>query len=128
VAESGRRSITARIGSPNYARGPVSLTVPYDLNRECNIRCDVTEWHDAGRPFQGRQTMSIAATKTLLALASAYGAVGLLIAAVFLLVGIDRVSSAARGAYAFRPLLVPGLVLLWPLVVVRWATLARTGA
>ena len=72
--------------------------------------------------------MSIAATKTLLALASAYGAVGLLIAAVFLLVGLDRVSPAARGAYAFRPLLVPGLVLLWPLVVVRWATLARTGA
>jgi hypothetical protein len=72
--------------------------------------------------------MSIAATKTLLALALAYGAVGLLIAAVFLLVGLDRVSPAARGAYAFRPLLVPGLVLLWPLVVVRWATLARTGA
>jgi hypothetical protein len=36
------------------------------------------------------------------------------------------VDPAARGAYAFRPLLLPGLVLLWPLVAWRWAVLART--
>ena len=33
----------------------------------------------------------------------------------------------ARGAYAVRPLLVPGIVLLWPLVLWRWAVLARRG-
>ena len=47
-------------------------------------------------------------------------------AAAFLLGGgIERVEPAARGAYAVRPLLVPGIVLLWPLVLWRWAVLAR---
>lgn len=71
--------------------------------------------------------MNLATTKALLALISAYGTVGVLVAAAFLLVGLDRVAPAARGAYAFRPLLMPGLVLLWPLVVFRWAMLLRTG-
>jgi hypothetical protein len=31
----------------------------------------------------------------------------------------------ARGAYAFRPLLLPGLVLLWPLALWRWWALTR---
>ena len=31
----------------------------------------------------------------------------------------------ARGAYVFRPLLVPGVVLLWPLVLWRWQVLER---
>ena len=44
----------------------------------------------------------------------------------FLFVGIDRVDDSARGAYAFRPLLLPGLVLLWPFVVLRWYLLARS--
>lgn len=54
-----------------------------------------------------------------------YGGLGLAVAAAFLLLGLDRVDPAARGAYAFRPLLVPGLVLLWPLVLWRWHVLAR---
>jgi hypothetical protein len=32
---------------------------------------------------------------------------------------------AARGAYAFRLLLVPGTVLLWPLFVARGVALLR---
>jgi hypothetical protein len=55
----------------------------------------------------------------------AYGGIGALIAAAFLFVGMDRVDPAAQGAYAMRPLLVPGLVLLWPLVLIRWIALAR---
>ena len=43
----------------------------------------------------------------------------------FLFLGIDNVDDSARGAYAFRPMLLPGLVLLWPYVVVRWYLLAR---
>ncbi|GAB5470577.1 MAG: hypothetical protein Kilf2KO_36070 [Rhodospirillales bacterium] len=50
---------------------------------------------------------------------------GLAVAAVFLLWGIDRVMPAARGAYAFRPLLIPGATLLWPLVLWRWWRLER---
>ncbi len=52
---------------------------------------------------------------------------GLLVAAAFLTVGIERVDPAARGAWAFRPLLAPGIVLLWPLVLWRWAALERRG-
>ncbi len=50
----------------------------------------------------------------------AYGVAGLVSALLFLLLGIDRVEPSARGAYAFRPLIVPGLVMLWPLVLWRW--------
>jgi hypothetical protein len=57
--------------------------------------------------------------------AMAYGAAGAILAVVFLLWGIDRVDPSARGAYAFRPLLIPGLVLLWPLVAARWLALER---
>jgi hypothetical protein len=44
-------------------------------------------------------------------------------AAIFLTVGIDRVDEDARGAYIFRPLLIPGILLLWPLVLWRWSRL-----
>jgi len=47
------------------------------------------------------------------------------VAVAFVLVGIDRIDAAARGAYLVRPLLLPGLTLLWPIVVVRWIVLER---
>lgn len=47
--------------------------------------------------------------------------VGIAVAVLFLTVGIERVDPAARGAYAFRPLLLPGVTLLWPYVLRRWA-------
>ena len=49
-------------------------------------------------------------------------------AAGFLIFGLDRIDEDARGSYAFRPLLVPGLILLWPLVAIRWAILERLRA
>ena len=54
-----------------------------------------------------------------------YLAAGVLVALAFVLWGIDRVDPGAAGAYAFRHLLLPGLVLLWPAVVARWSALAR---
>ena len=48
---------------------------------------------------------------------------GCVVAAVFLLWGIDRVDPGATGGYAFRPLLIPGVVLLWPAVLRCWAAL-----
>lgn len=64
----------------------------------------------------------------LVDIAWGYAAVGAAVAAVFLTVGIGRVSPDARGAYAFRPLLVPGVILLWPAVVWRWVALERGAA
>jgi len=61
----------------------------------------------------------------LIDLARGYALVGGAVAAVFVLWGIGVVDAAARGAWVFRPLLVPGVVLLWPLVLLRWAVLGR---
>ncbi|MBK1660216.1 hypothetical protein [Paracraurococcus ruber] len=69
--------------------------------------------------------MSRLTAELLLAAAGAYGACGLAVGLLFLLRGLDRVDPAARGAHAFRPLLLPGLLLLWPLVLWRWRVLAR---
>jgi hypothetical protein len=61
-------------------------------------------------------------------LARWYVYAGVVVAAAFLLVGIDRIDTQARGAYAFRPLIAPGVVLLWPFVLWRWIARERGGA
>lgn len=50
---------------------------------------------------------------------------GGVVAALFLVIGLDRIDPSARGTYAFRPLLIPGICLLWPLVIYRWLALER---
>jgi hypothetical protein len=65
------------------------------------------------------------AAETLLSVLWVYGAAGAAVAFAFLLVGIDRIDEAARGSYAVRPILLPGLILLWPLVLWRWIVLER---
>jgi hypothetical protein len=62
----------------------------------------------------------MAAAAIIVALGQAWLLAGLAVGIAFLLFGLDRRDAAARGAYGFRPLLLPGLVLLWPLVVWRW--------
>jgi len=47
--------------------------------------------------------------------------VGAGVAVLFLTVGVDRIDPDARGAYVFRLLLIPGILMLWPLVLWRWA-------
>jgi len=64
--------------------------------------------------------VSHAAAAWALQAAQLYGAVGFGVGVAFLLFGLDRLEPAARGAYAFRPLMLPGLMLLWPLVLWRW--------
>lgn len=65
--------------------------------------------------------------ETLVLLSQIYGGIGLLVSVPFLLFGIDRVEPSARGTYAFRPLLIPGVVLIWPIVLYRWIALERAG-
>lgn len=57
-----------------------------------------------------------------------YAAIGAVVAVAFLLWGIDRVDPAAHGSYAVRPMLFPGLLLLWPYVLIRWIALERRRA
>lgn len=46
--------------------------------------------------------------------------IGAIIALIFLTIGIDRIDEDAQGAYVFRILLVPAILLIWPLVLWRW--------
>ncbi|MEM1129453.1 MAG: hypothetical protein AAGH83_02925 [Pseudomonadota bacterium] len=55
--------------------------------------------------------------------AALWAKIGLGVAAVFLIIGIDRVEPNARRSWVFRPMLIPGIVLIWPLVLWRWAVL-----
>ena len=68
--------------------------------------------------------MSNEAATLLLGVLVGYGAAGLLVGVAFLVWGIERLDATAVGAYAFRPLLLPGLVLLWPWVLQRWRRVA----
>ncbi|MEM7496889.1 MAG: hypothetical protein AAF371_02710 [Pseudomonadota bacterium] len=61
----------------------------------------------------------------LIDLGEAYLMLGAIVAAAFLVLGLDRVEPNARGAYAFRALLVPGLMLIWPIVLWRWRMTLR---
>ena len=54
-----------------------------------------------------------------------YAATGIAVALVFLTMGIGRIDKSASHVYVFRLLLIPGVVLLWPLVLKRWLTLSR---
>jgi hypothetical protein len=55
-----------------------------------------------------------------------YAGVGALFAALFVTVGVVRVDPVAQGAGAsFRLIIAPGVVLLWPWLLVRWAGKVR---
>ena len=50
-----------------------------------------------------------------------YAAAGAVFAVAFLLLGLTRIDNGAKGAsLGFRLLLVPGLIALWPLMLIRW--------
>ena len=60
----------------------------------------------------------------ILLIVKLWGAIGGLVALGFLTFGMDQIDEDARGAYVFRPLIVPGILLIWPLVLWRWIVLA----
>lgn len=66
--------------------------------------------------------------RTLLWVAEWWGWIGLAVAAPFLTFGVDRIDPSARGSYLFRVLAIPGVVMLWPVVLLRWLQLERRRA
>ena len=60
---------------------------------------------------------------SILDFAETWAWIGAAVAAIFLTIGIDRIDENARGAYVFRVLLVPAVILIWPLVLWRWFVL-----
>ncbi|MEO1293993.1 MAG: hypothetical protein AAFV62_14415 [Pseudomonadota bacterium] len=67
----------------------------------------------------------MAVAVALVLFAKIYGFIGLAIGAAFVLVGVDDVDRGAHGSYVFRLLLIPGMILLWPLVLLRWRKILR---
>lgn len=64
------------------------------------------------------------AAEAILGFVNLWGIAGAAVAVLFLFWGIDRIDEDADGAYVFRPLLIPGILLIWPLVLWRWWVLA----
>lgn len=62
---------------------------------------------------------------TLILLGTYYCYVGVAVAVAFITFGIGRMDENAQGAWIFRPLLLPGVILIWPLVIWRCLVLAR---
>lgn len=62
--------------------------------------------------------------EAIVMLVQIWGGIGALVAVPFLIFGMDQIDEDARGAYVFRPLLLPGILLIWPLVLWRWRVLA----
>ena len=57
---------------------------------------------------------------------SLYAAAGFFFALAFLVLGVARIDPAARGsALGFRLAILPGIVALWPFLLVRWITVGK---
>lgn len=60
--------------------------------------------------------------EALVSALSIYAAIGAGFALLFLTVGIQRVDPNAKtSGLAFRLIILPGVVALWPLLLTRWA-------
>lgn len=66
--------------------------------------------------------MSEALASAVVDVTGAYLLCGLLFAGPFVAMGVNRIDAAARHAPpGFRLIILPGVVLCWPLLAVRWA-------
>lgn len=65
--------------------------------------------------------------QSIIIAAQIYAAIGVVVAVLFVVIGLGRIELAARGAFLFRLQIIPGLILLWPVVLARWIELERAG-
>ena len=60
-------------------------------------------------------------TRGFIYLLSAYAGVGVVFALAFVIAGVARIDSRAKGSgLGFRLLILPGAAALWPLLLRRW--------
>ena len=63
----------------------------------------------------------MAAAEWLVKLLTAYAVLGVLFAGAFVTAGVRHIDPVAKGASSgFRPIIFPGVVALWPLLLKRW--------
>lgn len=72
--------------------------------------------------------MSVDVAEMILSAAGAYVLAGLVFALLFLVFGLRRVDAlAADGSSAFKALIFPGIVGLWPIMLLLWLNALATG-
>lgn len=65
---------------------------------------------------------------TLLLLPAVYAAMGVVFAVAFMLWGVVRIDSAAKGgSLGFRLMILSGVILLWPVLLMRWLRVVKGG-
>jgi hypothetical protein len=68
------------------------------------------------------RVMSHSSAVLVVGLIGLYAAAGTLFAIVFVACGVTRIDPAGRGSpWTFRLMIVPGCVIFWPLLLLRWA-------
>ncbi|MEM7610333.1 MAG: hypothetical protein AAF270_01560 [Pseudomonadota bacterium] len=73
--------------------------------------------------------MSIQLAQWVTTILALYSLAGLVVGLFFVALGVTRVDPAARGTgVGFRLLLLPGSVLLWPMLLLRWIKPKQLGA
>jgi hypothetical protein len=74
-----------------------------------------------GRTCQGQPMSSTETISAILEWIALYALIGGIVSALFLLFGVTRIDHAAKGTgILFKLMVLPGLVALWPLVILRW--------
>jgi hypothetical protein len=61
----------------------------------------------------------------LLLLGQIYLGLGALTAIPFLTIGLGRIDENAQDAWIFRAMMIPGVLMIWPLVLYRWWVLEK---
>jgi len=65
--------------------------------------------------------MSVELANGLIVVLAAYAAIGSILAVPLLAFGLGRIDPAAKAApWTFRALVAPGVVALWPFLLLRW--------
>jgi hypothetical protein len=69
--------------------------------------------------------MTVTWAQWILGAFGAYFAAGVLFAVAFVATGLPRVDAGARGMpWSARLLILPGVTMLWPLMLMKWLTRA----
>ncbi|MEM7385991.1 MAG: hypothetical protein AAF514_13710 [Verrucomicrobiota bacterium] len=57
----------------------------------------------------------------ILSLVGFYAVIGLIFGLAFVLLGVKRIDPAAEGGtWGFKLLILPGCLVFWPLLLIRW--------
>jgi len=85
------------------------------------------EGHDTGpNPLEGGANIPYPIAQVLVTLLALYLAAGAIFAVPFAWRGASAVDPAARGAtVGFRILITPGVVVLWPALLMKWRRARR---